>query len=302
VSPNKGYDTKGDPRNGLVFSFLSILKELFPRWFVMENVPGMVSLDNYKFFEYLIGEFQKIGYCQIEAKILNAAEYGVPQLRRRLVIIGNKTGHVIPWPKKKYFKVPQDWQKAFRTVGEVITDLGDDVSYGGYTSHVPMKHKPLTSKRYEYIPEGGKLKIESLPERLKKGYKTERIKNYSHVFRRLHRNEPSITLVPGHNAFPIHPWRNRALTVREAARIQTFDDRIQFMGTRQEQCLQVGNAFPPLLAELIATNIRKAEVNNWYPGEVPRSAYYSIIKKSDNDEEILARKPSLIKEICVHEP
>lgn len=91
-------------------------------------------------------------------------------------------------------------------------------------------------------------------------------------------------MVPGHNAFPIHPWLDRALTVREAARIQTFPDEVEFKGSRQEQCIQAGNAFPPLLAELIANNIRKAERNVWYPGRVPASAYYALIEHEDREE------------------
>ena len=141
-----------------------------------------------------------------------------------------------------------------------------------------MKHKPLLVERYKYIEEGSRLDIDKLPKHLKKGYRTDKVKNYSHIFKRLHRNKPSLTMVPGHNAFPIHPWLNRSLTVREAARIQTFPDELEFKGSRQEQCIQVGNAFPPLLAESIANNIQKAEKNNWFPGEVPPSAYYALIE------------------------
>jgi DNA (cytosine-5)-methyltransferase 1 len=137
-------------------------------------------------------------------------------------------------------------------------------------------------ERYKYIPEGGRLDVSALPAHLKVGYRTAEVKNYSHVFKRLHREKPSITMVPGHNAFPIHPWLNRALTVREAARIQTFPDSVQFLGSRQEQCIQVGNAFPPLLAEVIGNNIRKAEKNDWYPGRVPRSAYYALVEQQES--------------------
>jgi DNA (cytosine-5)-methyltransferase 1 len=97
-------------------------------------------------------------------------------------------------------------------------------------------------------------------------------------------------MVPGHNAFPIHPWLNRALTVREAARIQTFSDELEFMGSRQEQCIQVGNAFPPMLAELIANNIRKAEKNGWFPGKVPPSAYYALVEKEEPNPPLNAPK------------
>ena len=81
-----------------------------------------------------------------------------------------------------------------------------------------MNHKPLQVARYRLIPEGEKLNIESLPDDLRKAYRGEQIKNFSHVFKRLHRQRPSLTLVPGHNAFPVHPWLDRTLTVREAAR------------------------------------------------------------------------------------
>ena len=279
----KGHDPHQDPRNKLVVAFLDIVKGIKPRWFLMENVPGLANLDGGNFLKAIIDEFKEAGYYNVEYKILNAADYGVPQFRKRLVIIGNRTGHIIPWPKKKFFAEPKEWQDHYRTVGEVISDLADEASYSKYTCHVPMNHKPLLVERYGYIPEGGKLDIESLPEHLKKGYRTDEVKNYSHVFKRLHRNKPATTMVPGHNAFPIHPWLNRALTVREAARIQTFPDEMEFKGSRQNQCIQVGNAFPPLLAELIANNIRKAEINAWYPGKTPPSAYYSLIEKEDKD-------------------
>ena len=255
----KNYNPASDKRNDLIFSYINIVSSLQPRWFVMENVPGFANLDSGRFLIKVIDCFKKIGYKNIEWQILNAAEYGVPQTRKRLVVIGNRTGHIIPWPKRKFFKDPEDWQKPFRTVGEVITDLSLKSSYENQTCHIPMKHKPLLVERYKYIEEGSRLDIDKLPKHLKKGYRTDKVKNYSHIFKRLHRNKPSLTMVPGHNAFPIHPWLNRSLTVREAARIQTFPDELEFKGSRQEQCIQVGNAFPPLLAESIANNIQKAE-------------------------------------------
>lgn len=275
----RGYSPHEDSRNKLVFAFVDFVQHLKPRWFVMENVPGLANLDDGKFLRTLLQEFRDAGYQNAEARVLNAADYGVPQLRRRLLIIGNRTGHIIPWPKRKFFEDPKDWQDTYRSVGEVLTDLASERSYQKFTCHVPMNHKPRLVERYTYIPEGGRLNVDALPQRLRKGYRTESVKNYSHVFKRLHRDRPAITMVPGHNAFPIHPWLNRALTVREAARIQTFPDNIEFKGSRQEQCIQVGNAFPPLLAELIGNNIRKAEVNGWYPGKVPPSAHYSLIER-----------------------
>jgi DNA (cytosine-5)-methyltransferase 1 len=270
-------DSRSDPRNRLVFSFVDIVAKLRPRWVVMENVPGFASLDNGRFVKRIEQELRLAGYANVEHRLLDAAAYGVPQRRRRFLLIANRTGHVIPWPKQKFFGTPEEWQKPFRTVGTAIADLAEDASYTRHTCHVPMQHKPLQVERYKLIPEGGKLDVEALPTALKQGYRTDVVKNFSHVFKRLHRNKPSLTLVPGHNAFPIHPWLNRALTVREAARLQTFPDEIEFRGSREDQCLQVGNSFPPLLAELIANNLIKAESNGWIPGAVPKLARYSLV-------------------------
>jgi DNA (cytosine-5)-methyltransferase 1 len=275
-----------DPRNRLVLSFVDTAIKLNPRWIVMENVPGFASLERGAFVTQVVKELKERGYHTVEHRILDTADYGVPQRRKRFVLIANRTGHVIPWPKQKFFENPQDWQKPYRTVGEAITDLAEDMSYSRYTCHVPMIHKPLQVERYKRIPEGGKLDVESLPAELRKGYRTAQIKNFSHVFKRLDRDKPSTTLVPGHNAFPIHPWLNRALTVREAARLQTFPDEIEFRGAREDQCIQVGNAFPPLLAELIANNLRKAESNGWVPGAVPKLARYSILDLEERTEEL----------------
>lgn len=274
----KGYEPHKDDRNKLVFAFVDLVKRIQPRWFIMENVPGLASLDGGLFLQRIIREFNAAGFDQCEYRIINTADYGVPQQRKRLLIIGNRTGHVIPWPKCKFFASPKDWQDPYRTVGEVLADLATSKSYERFTCHVPMKHKPLLVERYKYIPEGGKLDIASLPTHLTVGYRGG-VNNYSGVFKRLHRDCPAFTMVPGHNAFPIHPWLDRALTVREAARIQTFPDHIEFKGSRQEQCIQVGNAFPPLVAEILGNNIKKAEKNAWFPGQVPSSAYYALIDR-----------------------
>ena len=95
----QGYEPHEDPRNELVYAYLKLVKEIQPRWFLMENVPGLANLDKGLFLESLVKEFKEIGYPNTEFKILNAAEYGVPQKRKRLIIIGNRTGHIIPCPK-----------------------------------------------------------------------------------------------------------------------------------------------------------------------------------------------------------
>jgi DNA (cytosine-5)-methyltransferase 1 len=271
------YDPTSDPRNQLVFAFVEGIKALRPQWVVMENVAGFASLDDGSFVKSVVRRIKQLGYQSVEWRIVNAADYGVPQQRKRFVLIANRSGHIIPWPKAKYFSEPHEWQNAYRTVGEVISDLADSNSYKRQSCHVPMSHKPDLVERYRYIKEGKRLVPEELPARLRKGYRTDKVKNFSHVFRRLDRNSPSGTLVPGHNAFPIHPWLDRAITVREAARIQTFPDSVVFLGSRQKQCIQVGNAFPPLLAQVIGAMLIKAVVNDWKPGAVPKSALRNLL-------------------------
>lgn len=285
MAQSTNHDPRKDPRNYLVFCFLDVVARLNPRWVVMENVAGFASLDGGSFVQRVVQELRHLGYGRVEHRILDAADYGVPQRRKRFLLIANRSGHIIPWPKKKFFENPKDWQNPYRTVGEAITDLATDASLQAFTSHVPMNHGPLMVERYKLIPEGERLDVDALPNRLRKGYRTKRVKNFSHVYRRLHRDKPSITLVPGHNAFPIHPWLNRALTAREAARLQTFPDDIQFVGSRQDQCMQVGNAFPPLLAEVLANNISKAETNGWFPGDVPKLAKYSLLDLEDDHDD-----------------
>ncbi len=286
LATTNGHDPRKDPRNRLVFSFVDTIARINPRWVVMENVPGFASLDEGSFVQRVSQELVSLGYTTIGHRIIDAADYGVPQRRKRFLLIANRTGHIIPWPKRKFFESPNDWQKPFRTVEEAISDLAEPSSYSKFTCHVPMNHKPLQVERYKRIPEGGKLDVNSLPIDLRKGYRTDEVKNFSHVFKRLHRNKPSNTLVPGHNAFAIHPYLNRALTVREAARLQTFPDEIIFKGSREDQCIQVGNAFPPMVAELIANNIIKAERNNWRRGAVPKLAQYSLLELQPTQTDV----------------
>ena len=210
----RDYKPITDARNKLVFTFWDYVKELKPDWVLMENVAGFSSLDQGFFLKELIKIIRELGYENYDYRS-NSADYGVPQKRKRFILIANKTGHIIPWPKPKYFDKPKDWQLGYRTVGDVITDLSSDESQSVFFNHEPMKHSEMISRRYSYVEEGQKMDVEKLPEELRYAKFTgQKIKNFSHVYRRLHRDEASITLVPGHNAFPIHPWLNRHYRAR----------------------------------------------------------------------------------------
>ncbi|MBN1629164.1 MAG: DNA cytosine methyltransferase [Thermoleophilia bacterium] len=255
----KGHRPEDDERNELTPAFIRRAIELEPRMILLENVKGLPSTrrGDTTYLEYIRSLLDDAGY-RSDWRILNCADYGVPQLRERFVLVASQPDIEFRWPEPKFFSEPRPWQKPHVTVGDVISDLMDESTVDVEFSHVPMQHKPLVVERYKLIPEGGRLPERDLPRHLVKGYRSDNIKNFSHVYRRLAMDRPATTMVPGHNAFPVHPRLPRTLTVREAARIQTFPDEIRFVGTRQQQCMLVGNAVPPLLASILAQAIAKA--------------------------------------------
>jgi len=263
-----------DKRNELSIKFIDLAMALSPKVIFFENVKGFLSTPRGK-SSYLAAVERRLkrGGYELEHRVVNCAEYGVPQLRERFILVAWKSGLVFQWPGSKHVADPRPWQRPFVSVGDVISDLMDPTSHGEAFSHVPMNHKALVVERYKLIPEGGRLPEGGLPDHLRKGYRTDNVRNYSHVFRRLSMNSPATTMVPGHNAFPVHPVLHRTLTVREAARIQTFPDWMRFQGTRQQQCTLVGNAVPPLLAEIFATNIVKTLKGNFTRQGYKRDVY-----------------------------
>ena len=245
------YRPREDPRNHLVYQYIRIIKEVKPKFFLMENVKGFTNLDKGLFVEEVKKKFEEIGYKDIWCEVVCAADYGVPQERYRMFMIGNRLGIKFVPPVKTHNPIGTGIKPEYKTVGEAIMDLAGHE--GEVPNHIALDHKPIVAARYGYVKEGERLNVDDLPPELaaatRKDSKTGIVANYSHVFRRLSRALPSTTMVPGHNAFPIHPTLNRTLTPREAARIQTFPDNHIFLGTRQQQCIQVGNAVPPQLAK-----------------------------------------------------
>lgn len=257
--PCQGFSTIGkrlvkDPRNELVFEFIRFVKVIKPKVFLMENVRGLLSANNGLIKDAITAEFEKIGY-NVTHEVICAADYGVPQMRYRVLFLGvRKNLKTMPtFPKKTVAK------DHYVTVGDVIMDLVGQENQ--FPNHVPMNHNDIVKKRISFIKEGEGIPDDGLPKDVAKGsrsdYTDNTIKNFSHVYRRLSRTKPATTMVPGHNAFPLHPTEDRSLTVREAARIQTFPDDVIFEGTRQNQCIQVGNAVPVKLAYEMAEHIKK---------------------------------------------
>lgn len=255
--PCQGFSTIGkrlvkDPRNELVFEFIRFVDVIKPKIFLMENVRGLLSSNKGEIKDCIISEFSELGY-DVTSKVLCAADYGVPQKRYRLFFMGvRKDLFITP-----SFPLPTHNADKYATVGETIMDLVG--LENTIPNHIPLKHNDTVRKRISCILEGEGVPRDGLPTDVAMGsrsdFKEHRIKNFSHVFKRLSRFRPATTMVPGHNAFPLHPTEDRSLTVREAARIQTFPDDVVFCGSRQNQCIQVGNAVPVLLANKIANHI-----------------------------------------------
>lgn len=242
VSSDPERRTKYDPRNDLFREYIRILNHLQPKVFVMENVKGIKTRDGGTIFEEIQRQFKETGY-DFNSITLNAADYGVPQYRERVFFYGTRIGVDFEAPIPTHGENRNPYNIVLDAIGD-LANKGEEVS-----NHVPLKHGEKNIRRYQLIPEGGRLPENDLPADLYR-------KNFGNTFKRLDRNKPSLTMVPGHNAFPIHPWLDRSLTVREAARIQTFPDDYIFSGRRDKQCMQVGNAVPVQLANAWAKQVK----------------------------------------------
>lgn len=266
--PCQGFSQKGkrktihDERNFLFKYFISVVELVKSRYFVMENVPNLLTAENGYFFNEIEKLFGNLGYS-ICAGILNAADYGVPQNRRRAIIIGKRLGNAPELPKINNEKVSV-WDAisdlAFLESGEgkfaqeyrkdPESDYELKMREGSITlyNHIATKHSTVALQRLSLIPaNAGK---ETLP----KEHITKSI--YSGTWSRMKQDEVSVTITtrfdtPSSGRFT-HPFLNRAITVREAARLQSFPDTFKFIGSKMSQMKQVGNAVPPLLARAIA--------------------------------------------------
>jgi len=250
-----------DPRNKLYLSYIRLVKEIQPKAFIIENVPGLVGLFGGEIKNSIIKAFHDMGY-QIECEILCAADYGVPQTRKRVVFAGYKTGK---------FKFP-DICKEQVSCAEALSDLPPLVETTGepemryhaepqseyqklmrkrsmsVKNHIAAKHSENVQKTIALIPPGENYK--SLP----KGYKSTR--NFHVAWTRFPDDKPAPTIDTGHRHH-FHYKYNRVPTVRECARIQSFPDDFIFTGNKTEQFRQVGNAVPPLMAQRIAEQVKK---------------------------------------------
>ena len=272
--PCQSYSTLGkrqmDDRANLFVQYKRILKILNPKVFVFENVTGILSMNKGKLFPEIQKEFQEIGY-ELKYKVLDAADFGVPQHRERVFLIGEKNKNNFTYPEPTH----GEGLKPYVTLADAIGDLPEiksgetgteykkDYPLNDFlkfvrnsktlTEHTAPKNNPNLIKIMETLKDGeGK---DSLPEEIRPK------SGYGNTYAKLWWNQPSTTITRNF-ACPsssrcIHPRDSRAMTIREGARLQSFPDNYIFYGSDSTKRLEIGNAVPPLLSCTIAKEILK---------------------------------------------
>lgn len=271
--PCQGFSQKGkriginDERNFMFQQFVKVVEIVKPEFILLENVPSILSSENGYFKQEIIDVFTKLGY-EVKYKVLRAEMFGVPQTRRRAVFIGRKN--------RLNFELP-DGNNKKTTVSEALNDLpplksgegSDNQSYissplnnfqkllrrksSTIRNHIATKHSKVALERLSLISVNGSK--EDLPIH----HRTKSI--HSGTWTRLKPKGFARTITtrfdtPSSGQFTL-PYQDRCITVREAARLQSFPDDFIFYGTKSSQMLQVGNAVPPMMAYEIARIIKK---------------------------------------------
>lgn len=276
--PCQGFSLKGkklgleDPRNFLFIEYLHLIQELKPLVFVIENVKSLMSTSNGWFKNQIISEIKKLGY-KVSVGIVRASDYGVPQNRERVIFLCSKN---------KVISLPEPTVKKPTTVRDAIEDLaylnsneGDfEQSYitEGKTEYQKLMRKDsarLYNHKASNHSEIAIHKLSMIPPEKGKEYLPENLlgkQKFNSTWGRLKWDEPSPTIDTrfdaASNGTNNHPFLNRSITPREAARIQSFDDRFIFYGNKVDIRTQIGNAVPPLMAKAIADHIYENLVNN----------------------------------------
>jgi DNA (cytosine-5)-methyltransferase 1 len=275
-----GVDWENDHRLKLYVQYGRFLKEYKPKAFVFENVPGIYSANNGSYFTHLKKYFRKLGY-EIDDRILNAKDYGVLQNRRRVIIVGWRKDIQFSFPELKPIVHNYTVQDIFSDLsplipGQVINkgkyrkelseylkqfDLSNGVDY--YTQHISRPHNSNDLKIYKiairkWEDENKRLKYTDIPENLRTQKNTDSFLDRFKVVDGKGFSHTVVAHISKDGHYYIHPSINqcRSISVREAARIQSFPDNFYFEGSRTAAFRQIGNAVPPLLSHAIAKGLK----------------------------------------------
>jgi DNA (cytosine-5)-methyltransferase 1 len=264
--PCQGFSISGkrnpnDPRNKLYKGFYEVVANLRPKVFVMENVPNLASMDKGRLISEIELDFSKLGY-QLTRRILLASDFGVPQNRRRLILIGTLSNFPFQMPIPTFIS-PESKITCLQALSDLPEDsVADGSEYlneaksnyqvmmrmnsHGIFNHEITNHSEQTKFIINLVPDGGNYK--NLPPEFQDTRKV------NIAWTRYASNKPSLTIDTGHRHH-FHYKYNRIPTVRESARLQSFPDSFVFKGSKTSQYKQVGNAVPPLLAKAIGISV-----------------------------------------------
>lgn len=272
--PCQSYSTLGkrqmDDRAHLFEEYCRILSIVKPQAFVFENVSGLTSMQGGKLIETIKDEFRKLGY-DVKSKVLNAVDFGVPQYRDRVILVGVRGKNEFVYPKEThgdgllpYLTVEDAFSdlpalKSGQICNEYATNPNNDFQKYLRASGCPLTENeaPKNGERLirimEALPDGGSK--DDLPEEIRPK------SGYGNTYAKMWWKKPAPT-VTRNFATPsssrcVHPRDSRAMTTREGARLQSFPDDYQFYGSRSMKNLEIGNAVPPLLSIAIAEQIEK---------------------------------------------
>ncbi len=293
--PCQGFSSAGmksvcDPRNSLLRHYIRLLDGIRPKWFVMENVEGLLTSGGGKHVREAVAAFLEVGYS-VNLEKVYAQGYGVPQRRKRVLIVGNRLGHDFVFPEASTRFYGSIFRKGDATFASAVDDLPPPIqgstrplAYGrspknelqaylrGHgktvTDHEAPALHAIQRERVSKLRPGQTMK--DLPENLQHesfrrrafrrvmdGTPVDRRGGAPHGLKRLYPNEPCLTITSAATREFVHPTEDRLLTLRECARLQTFPDTFQFAGSAASRIGQIGNAIPPLLAQKIADHVAR---------------------------------------------
>lgn len=256
-----------DSRCGLVQRYMEVVSSLKPNWLLMENVPAFLTIENGDFFKKLLRSLRARGYTT-SFGILEATNFGVPQKRRRLIVLASRDGSKV----EPAMKLLLSRKMEAISVGEAIGDLPElpspTASYktraiGEYQKsmrldsesviqgHIGPKLQEKNLRRIRHVPIGGNWR--NIPKKLlPPGMQRAKLTDHTTRYGRLNPENPAFTLLtkcdPHWGCF-VHPTQHRVITLREAARLQSIPDRVEFLGGMTSSYKLIGNAVPPLLAK-----------------------------------------------------
>ena len=309
--PCQGFTTAGrrsedDARNRLLANYVSALKEFYPRWFMMENVEGILTTTNGSFIVDCVQGMISLGYSVFMKKVY-MQEYGIPQRRKRVIIIGNREGKTFDFPKPLAIASGRIYKNGTMTLRDAIGDI-ESVDMPEI-NHVRKEETGIQLQRIHLLQEGQTMK--DLPKELQHksfakraarrvcdGMPSEKRGGSPSGLKRLIYDEPSLTITGSATSEFVHPTQDRMLTIRECARIQTFPDEFRFFGTDSQQLQQIGNAIPPLFANLMAEQIFNYDLKK--SKSLPQGLIGYNVTKSSAKSPALAKTCHLLDRLLVN--